>query len=446
MCSAKLCSRHPEACHAGEWKYMKWALSVATLVAGALLADYSGSYVVPLDDEAIQYNTRPVADPVALLQRDIASGKAKLNFEESTGTGYLRSVLDALRIPVESQVLVFSKTSFQAARIYPATPRALYFNDTVSVGFVRGGDVLELAATDPRQGTIFYTLPQDPGVPRFERQGLTCLQCHQSGATAGVPGLVVRSIYPQPSGMPLFHAGGFITDHRSPLKERWGGWYVTGKHGSQNHMGNAFVRDPDHPDRLDTDGTQNVTSLQHRVTTEAYLSPHSDLVALMVLEHQTSMTNLLTRLNYETRMALYASAGINRALGHPEDELSESSVRRIESGVETILEYMLFRGEAALTEPVSGTSNFARVFASSGPLRELDLETRLFRYPCSYLIYSAQFDALPAPAKERLYKRLFEVLSGQDRSAKYSYLSAGQRSGILRILRETKQGLPDYWK
>jgi hypothetical protein len=428
---------------------MKVVVICAALAAGAAvlaLGEYSGSYVVPLDHEAIQYAKLPVDDAATRLERSIAGGKAQLEFEENTG--YLRSLLKALDVPVESQVLVFSKTSFQAPRIGPGTPRALYFNDTVSIGYVRGGDVVEVAALDPKQGTIFYTLDQDPAVkPAFVRRDTACLQCHASGGTAGVPGLFVRSVYPEPTGMPLFHAGGFVTDHRSPFKERWGGWYVTGTHGqNQTHMGNAFARDRSAPDQLERDGTQNVTSLQHRFDTGAYLSPHSDLVALMVLEHQTRMWNLLTRLGWETRMAVHSQAEMNRILKRPENELSESAERRIGSGVEEVLGYMLFVDEAPLSEPVAGTSGFAKVFASRGPLRDFDLKTRLFRLPCSYMIYSEAFDALPDPAKERLYRRLWQVLNGEDKTAKFAKLTAEQRRDILETLRKTKKGLPDYWK
>jgi hypothetical protein len=427
---------------------MKLPVVCAALVAGAAvvaLGEYSGSYVVPLDHEAIQYSKRPVTDAVTRLAGSLASGKATLKYEENTG--YLRSVLEAFDVPVESQVLVFSKTSFQAPRIAPGTPRALYFNDEVAIGYVRGGDVVEVTAQDPRLGTIFYTLDQDPAVkPDFVRRDTACLQCHASGGTAGVPGLFVRSVYPEPTGMPLFQAGSFVTDHRSPFKERWGGWYVTGKHGSQFHMGNAFARDRNAPDQLDREGTQNVTSLEHRFDTGAYLSPHSDIVALMVLEHQTRMGNILTRLGWETRMAIHSQAEMNRILKRPENELSESAERRIGSGVEEVLGYMLFTDESPLTEPVSGTSEFTKVFASRGPLREFDLKTRLFRLPCSYMIYSETFDALPVAAKDRLYRRLWQVLNGEDKSAKFAKITAEQRKEILETLQKTKKGLPDYWK
>ena len=75
---------------------------------------------------------------------------------------------------------------------------------------------------DPRLGVVFYTMDQDPAPKaRIDRRD-ECLQCHASGGTLGVPGLVVRSVYVERSGMPLFNAGGFVTDHRSPLSAALG--------------------------------------------------------------------------------------------------------------------------------------------------------------------------------------------------------------------------------
>jgi hypothetical protein len=388
------------------------------------LFGFGGSYVVPLEHDAIQYAKHPVSDPIAKINGS--------QFEWEDGHGYLRSVLRRLNVPVESQVLVFSKTSFQASRIGPVIPRAIYFNDSVTVGFVRGGDVIEVASTDPKQGSIFYTLDQDPKVPpRFERRD-TCLQCHQSGATTGVPGLLVRSVYPERSGMPLFQAGSFTTDHRSPLKQRWGGWYVTGAADDSAHMGNRIVPDRNAPDQL----TDKVAPFDPG----AYLSSGSDIVALMVLEHQTHMTNLLTRLGWETRMALHTQAEMNRLLKKPEGELSESAERRIASGVDEVAGYMMFKDEAPIDRPVKGKSAFAAKFASLGPrdknnrsLRDFDLNTRLFRYPLSYMIYSEVFDSLPAPARDRLLRRIWDELK------------AGGRDDVIALLRDTKQGLPSPW-
>jgi hypothetical protein len=211
--------------------------AVAVFTAVHATADPDGSSVVRLDDPAIEYATRPVHDPVARFQQKLDRGEANLEYDQQLG--YLPSILKSLQVPISSQILVFSKTSFQAAHIYPKIPRALYFNDSVSVGWVRGGDVVEIASADPHQGIIFYTLDQWPAAsPQIVRRD-DCLQCHYNGSTLGVPGLMIRSVFPDISGSPMFHLGTYVTDHRSPLKERWGGWYVTGTHGSQTHLGNA---------------------------------------------------------------------------------------------------------------------------------------------------------------------------------------------------------------
>lgn len=420
-------------------------------IAGVALAGLSSSYLLPLEHDAIQYAKGPVSDPVSRLQHRMDAGEVRLKYEDEFG--YLRSVLKELNVPVSSQVLVFSKTSFQAPKIAPRTPRALYFNDTVTVGFVRTGDVLEFATLDPRQGAMFYTLDQERATrPRFARQDV-CLQCHQSGATMGVPGLMIRSVTPDRHGMPVMSLGSYISDHRSPLKDRWGGWYVTGTTGEQAHMGNAVLSDPAEDDRLPvSEGTRNVSDLTRFIDTGAYLTPHSDIVALMALEHETQMGNLITRVGWEARMAIYENNAINRSLGEPETSLRESTVHRVNAAVEELVEYTLFSGEAKLTSPVQGTSGFTAEFQKRGPrdakgrsLYDFDLTTRLFRYPCSFLIYSEAWDSMPQIVLDRVYSRLWEVLSGSDKTVHYEHLSDTQRRAILEVLRATKPGLREYW-
>ena len=396
---------------------------LAFLVPAAIaVAGLTTTTMIPVDDEAIRYTKGPTDDPVARLQGRMDRGEARLKYEYDFG--YLRSVLRELGVSTTSQVLVFSKTSFQAPRIAPRTPRALYFNDNVTVGFVRTGDVLEFAALDPRQGVMFYTLDQERTAhPRFARQDV-CLQCHQSSATLGVPGLVVRSVTPDRTGMPVMDEPSSITDHLSPLKQRWGGWYVTGDSGDQSHMGNAVQRNPPDDDVHAPigQGIANVTDLSPFFDTGAYPTGNSDIVALMTLEHQTQMVNLMTRVGWEARIGM------------------------AEIGVERLVEYMLFSGEARLTAPIRGGSGFAEEFQKAGPrdargrsLREFDLKTRMFRYPCSYMIYSPEFDALPVSVRERVYLRLGEVLTGKDRSPQFAHLSAEDRKAIQEILLSTKK-------
>jgi hypothetical protein len=428
------------------------ALGAATLfLVHQGRAGLEGSYVLPADHEAIQYAKRPESNPITRLQAKLNSRGAKLAYHPDFG--YLPALLEALEVPVSSQVLVFSKTSFQAPRIGPRTPRALYFNKDVTVGYVRGGDVLELAVHDPQIGVVFYTLDQEPAAtPKLRRQD-SCLQCHAAGATLGVPGLVVRSVIPDRSGMPLLQLGSHLTDHRSPIAQRWGGWYVTGSAGDAGHMGNQVVPDRDQPP-AEFSG-RNATALETFFDTGAYLSPHSDIVALMILEHQVRMTNLITRVGWETRMALHSSEAIRQALKEEPGTLSESAQRRIDNASAELVEYLLFAGEASIPGPVEGTSTYAADFAKVGPrepgksgrsLHDLDLKTRLLRYPCSPLIYSDAFDALPEPAKERVYRGLWDVLHAEPAKGPFAHLTAADRKAILEILSATKSTLPSWWQ
>jgi hypothetical protein len=407
---------------------------------------------LPYDEEPISYSTAAVDDAVARLQPKIDDGRVRLG--RDADHGYLRAVLAALQVPVESQVLVFSKTSLQRDRISPRTPRAIYFNDEVYVGWVPEGEVIEVASTDPRQGTIFYVLPQrERPRPRFRRMTHECLQCHDSSAmTGGVPGLMMRSVYPDRAGQPMLAAGGSVTDQESPFAERWGGWYVTGTHGRQRHMGNVTARANDDAITLDREAGANVTDLSERFETSAYLAPGSDIVALMVLAHQTRMHDLLTSAGFDVRRALHDAAAIDAALGRPGAPPSEGTLRRIDVAAAAVVRHLLFAGEPSLIDPVRGTSGFADAFTARGPrdrkgrsLHELDLRRRLLRYPCSYLVYGEAFDALPAPLKERVYARLWDALSGKDRSRDFAHLSASDRRAITDILLDTKPGLPAYF-
>jgi hypothetical protein len=400
----------------------------------------------------IQYSTAPADNPISRLQQRLDAGSCSLSYDKRLG--YLPGLLRELHVPASSQMLVFSKTSFQRHRIAPRTPRAVYFADDVYVGSCRHGDVLEVSAVDPQLGVVFYTLDQTPAdKPQFVRQNDNCMICHGSSQNEGLPGHLVRSLYVDGDGLPILSAGSHRVDHTTPLEQRWGGWYVTGTSGKQNHMGNLIVRDKHASGQIDNPQGRNVTDLNRFFDTSNYLTPHSDIVALLTMEHQTGAQNLITRASFLTRWALRDEAEINKALGRPADYHSESTASRVKNAGEPLVKYLLFSGEAPLTEPVRGTSGFAQEFARRGPrdskgrsLRDFDLHRRLFAYPCSYVIYSAAFDALPAPVKDYVYRRLWEVLTGQDTSGDFAHLSAADRRAILEILRATKPGLPDYWK
>jgi hypothetical protein len=421
-----------------------WLVGIGFLVAAATAS------AVDLDRPPINYTSAAPRDAVATLFEKVRCGKLTVEWDDDRG--YLDSLLKNLDIPLSSQVLVFSKTSLQRSRITPKTPRAIYFNDDVAVGYCFRGDVLEIAAADSSLGMVFYTVDQEARKgAAIARQTDSCLICHGSSANQGFPGYLARSVFPDRNGEPVLSRGTKRVDHTTPLADRWGGWYVTGTSGKQTHLGNRLFEERT-GEPAGSDGT-NVLELKPFFTVANYPTPHSDLVALMVLEHQGEAYNRLTRANFLTRLALNEQAELNRGLGRPADERSESINRRIQRACEPLVEYFFFCEEAPLAEAVAGTSAFAKEFTSRGPfdsrgrtVREFDLRSRMFRYPMSYLIYSRAFDGLPAEAKNQVYLRFWEVLSGKDKSKPFSHLTASDRLAVLEILQETKHDLPAYWK
>jgi hypothetical protein len=422
-------------------------LGVAIVAFGQRI---DGVFFLLPDHPAIRYSTQPTSDAVSQLNRNIQEGKVRLEYEGSQG--YLRSVLDALKVPIESQMMVFSKTSVQREIIRPGNPRTLFFNDAVTVGYVHGG-FIELAAEDPRQGVSFYTLDQSAtDKPVFKRRH-DCLGCHVSYATLGVPGMLVRSVATAASGLTQPQFGQYVSDHRSPLQERWGGWYVTGKNITVRHMGNTFVINPGRPESALTSPAVTPESLLGKLDTDAYLSPYSDIVALMVFEHQMHMTNLLTRIDWEARYAEYRDQAEASGSGETRGDFQAATVPALGDTASELVDYLLFVDEAPLPGKIEGTSGFTEKFSALGPhdskgrsLRQFDLKHRLMRYPCSYMIYSPAFDALPDQAKSAIYKRMWEIISGKERAGKYARLSSAERRAVVEILRETKKELPSYFQ
>lgn len=388
----------------------------------------------------INYHEADVDDAVAGLAKRIESGVTKLEYDADFG--YLPSILRELNIDISSQTLVFSKTSLQLRRISPRHPRALYFNDGVYVGYCHNGDVLEIAATDARQAATFYTLSQDESeTPIFKRDRGTCLSCHATSRTQNVPGYLIRSVFTEASGQPRLSNGTFVTDSTSEFHERWGGWYVSGDHGEMRHMGNTICNGT--AKTFDREIGANRLDLSDDFQSEDYLSRHSDLVALMVLAHQTQMHNAIAAANFETRSAMHQSFTMNRILDRPEGFLSDSAKRRITAAADRVLRHLLFCDEFKLTAPVSGTTNFAEDFSRRGrrdsrgrSLRDFDLRTRVFKYPCSYLIHSDAFAALPDVVRTTVLKRLAAILRGKEVEG-YDHLDERTRRDILTILRET---------
>jgi len=416
-----------------------WVAASGGMGVEGLVAQRGGMFLGSLDDPAIKYSTAPIDNVVVDLNKKLADGTVRLSFEGRSG--YLQSALDALGLPVESQMLVFSPTSFQARRINAGNPRALFYNDSVELGWVRDGDVIEVAAQDAHEGVVFYTLDQRPlDALRFQRV-TTCLGCHLTRDTLGVPGLLMFSTIP-PANDRAF-ASASTTDHRSPLEERWGGWFVTGSAGPAQHMGNKVAA-------VEARASRELATVNGLFDMDGYRKPTSDIAALMVLSHQTHMTNLITRAGWEARASdptLHAPF----VAGPGEDARIAAQMRDIASEV---VDYLLFIDETPLAGPIRGSSGFTERFSSAGlkdaqgrSLHQLDLTRRLMRYPCSYLIYSAAFDGLPSIAKNAIYARMWQVLSGDEKGARYrTALSLADRQAIVDILLQTRNGLPDFFR
>jgi len=407
------------------------------VVSSPIDAQRAGAFRGSTDDPAINYASAPVNNVVEDVNNQLQAGALRLAFEGRAG--YLRSAIEALTIPVDSQLLVFSRASLQGKQISEQNPRAIFFNDRVALGWVRGGDLLEVAAHDERSGVVFYTLDQRadaPDPPRFKR-AFICLGCHMAGDTLGVPGFLMFSTT-RPNPAQGFSLPRFV-DQTDSLERRFGGWFVTGSAGKTKHMGNEAAA-------LDARASRELTSVEGLFDADGYRTLSSDIVSHLVFTHQIGMTNLLTRAGWQARVA-------DPAL-HPPYTAAPGEEERIAlmmKGVASeVVDQLLFVDEAPLTDRIHGQSGFAERFATSGPrdrqgrsLYELDLNRRVMKYPCSYLIYSPAFDALPPRAKDPIYTRLWEVLSGEERDARYQKaLSRADRQAIVEILRDTKKDLP----
>lgn len=439
------------------------SMLVAALPSAAFEVPFTGAKMSPSVVAAAPADTLRVApadsvewlDPVAKLQRRLDSGDAVLVHDSLLG--YLPSLLQLLEIPVSSQGLVFSRTSLQTDLIAPWAPRALYFNDDVYIGYVLGSSFLEVAAVHPTKGAVFYTVSQEEQPTHvFEREGHTCLMCHDSRtATGGVPGFMVLSTLSDRLGYPIGAVKEGPVSDATPYERRWGGWYVTGTHGNSTtnasgHSGNVYSPKLVHEvtDRrsyiqgFDFARESSLTDLSIVLDTTKYLSRHSDIVALSVLVHQTDVHNLITAL-HEAAAKLPADAG------DPESMAGRPDMVRVEAAARRVADGMLFAKAAPLEGTMTGSTRFAEEFSARGPkdakgrsLRDFDLKTRMFRYPLSFLIYSEAFTALPKVARALVYTRIAAVLDGSlPDVAESAHLTDADRVAIREIVTAT---LPDF--
>lgn len=402
-------------------------LCLASAGASAQFFSYETAY------PGVDYATRPLDDRVTRLMADIAAGETTLN-HDAQGRGYLDSLLAALDIDPDSQVLVFSKTALKTRLVTSKTPRAVYFNDDTYIAFTQNSRSVELAAMDPVLGPVFFEFSQDPDEAiGVEREVSRCLRCHDSYSMTGggVPRFLLSSVLADAEGDIVAHEISIITDTSTPLNRRWGGMYVTGTHGDQDIMGNFIVDDVALLRNINLTPNGNKTDLSAYLDTSPYISSGSDIVALMVLEHQVEVQNRLTRLSFDSRTRLHENGSL--------------TVRELEELTRPVLRSLFMADEVTLTDTITGTSGFSARFQARGPrdaegrsLRELDLQTRTFKYPLSYLVYSAAVDALPLPVRDYLYGRIRQVLEGQSSDGSFAHLDATDRAAITAILRDTK--------
>ena len=404
---------------------MRAALATAVLASALTFAQAPANWTGVLDEHpAIQYARRPTSDRVAKLSQALSTHAQAL--QRDVRTGYLRPVLQALGISEESQLLVFSKTGVQRAYTSPRNPRALFFDESVAVGYVPGAPVIELAAHDPQQGVVFYTLDQtaDAAVPI---RRTSCLSCHVSDSTLDVPGIIARSNVVSDDGNVMPQMGGNTVTHHTPHPDRWGGWFVTTEKASIPYAQRAHEGNITFTPRGNTSNQVFVDWLDSAPETRGYLSASSDIVTLLVFDHQMHAINLLTRLNWESRVGSTETTQL----------------------VDELADYLLFVDEAPPQVPLVPLPDFAKHLESRAPrdrrgrsLGELDADRRLMRYPCSYMVYSAAFDGLPQAVKSAVYRRMLDILSGTDQRPKYVRLSKVDRQAVLEILHDTKPDFP----
>jgi hypothetical protein len=400
------------------------------------------------------YERAPIHYTQATPQDEVASLLARIARHEVTLAGsdqaIVRTLLRELGVPGASQIVVFSKTSLQGRLIRPQHPRAIYFSDSVYLGWVPGG-LIEVAAIDPELGPIFYRL--DPGAARTDRTPFvresSCLRCHGDNQSGGFPSLLARSVYAESDGHVLDRHGSVAMDDRTPFEQRWGGWFVTGYRGTLPHRGNTFGRE--RGDQLIFEpGAGRPAELGGYFDTSPYLAATSDVVALAIFQHQVAMHNTLTRAAHGFRRALASQQALQRALHEPETtEAAYTSTRSaLRAATDDILDTLLFREAAPLPAGVNGSTAFREAFAAGArrshdghALKDLSLQGRLFTNRCSFLIYSASFAALPPALRHHVLDRLGAILRDGDTTGRYAHLEADERRRILVTLRET---LPDF--
>ncbi|MEM7146589.1 MAG: hypothetical protein AAF591_15750 [Verrucomicrobiota bacterium] len=415
----------------------RFASALSAILALASVSASGSDSPIPSDDYAVldahphNYWTRPLNDPFTKLKEDLDAGRVTI--DQSNDIAFLHDLLAKLDIPVSSQLLVFSTTSLQLRFISPRNPRAIYFNEDVYVGFIPGGRI-EVVSIDPEAGGIFYIfdIPRDRSPPVVERSN-RCMNCHADSDTGDVPGIVLKSVVPGRTGGSLDAFRRNETGHAIPLEQRFGGWHLTGNHNIPKHWGNLIGRF--------SDGELLTQTLEpgSQFNWSNYPVATSDILPHLLLEHQTGFVNRAIEAHYRARTYLHEGNG----------RLSPEHAKEMDRQARLLTRYLLFADETRLPKAgIEGDPAYIEQFlASRRPdsedqsLKDLDLNDRLFKYRCSYMIYSAAFQGLPDGFRHQVYRRLQEALDTDSPDPDYRYLPNAEKKAIAKILRET---LPDF--
>ncbi len=412
-------------------------MAVRNLICGLVVGAAWGQAFNDFEDPPHRYWETPPRDVATRLHERMARGDVRLPAGDPLV--FLKAYLRELKVPESSQLLVFSKTALQRQLVHASNPRAIYFNEDVSVAYVPGGKI-EVAAVDPVLGGIFYIFDPpgaEAGLPEFERPA-RCLGCHAGSATSFLPGLMTHSVLAQDDGQVLGEAPSHFSGHEAPVSDRWGGWVVTGETGGLTHLGNRIARL-----RPDQRLTVPFGDPAARMTAEHFLSgARSEVAALLVFDHTVGAVNRLMEANYRLRTALATTAP-----GDPDAApLTGSALEVAREQADRLTRYLLFAEEAAL--PASGLSvdnAFAAAYragtgtdADGRSLKDLSLEGRIFQFRCSPMVDSEAFRGLPRAFRTLVWQHLNEALQDDPVSAAGTHLPPEERAAIRSILRATQ--------
>lgn len=411
-------------------------LTFSCLSAAALAAETKEPRVMDFRTPPHSYLDWKPKDRFAQLQDRAQKGEVKL--DTSNDKAFLSSLLEALHIPITSQIMVFSASSLQSEIINPRNPRALYFNEDTYVGWVPGG-LVEIIAADPEMGPMFYVFNRlRPGGPVPDVQRSTkCMNCHAGNATRRLPGLIAESLLVSRAGSSLETFRRDVQGHQIPLELRFGGWHLTGQHNLSHHKANVMG--------IPQNGKNELSPVEPGQYSDLslHLLPTSDILPHLIHEHQMGFENRLVYAIYTMRQLKNDNKGL----------FGSAAKAEIEERAQELARYITFADEAKFPgKGITGDAAFTKDFLSDRrttkaglSLKDLDMKTRIFKHRCSYMLYTDTWKEAPKDLKERVYYHMALYLRDQP-DALHAHLAPGERVAIRSILKETMNDLPAWWR